>query len=136
MGELRARERLIAREIARDDAFEGADRDVFPGVTITTKCVPIRTRCAERRMGWARAARHVNGPRRGYAAPRKAALARRRPRGPAVVMTGDNKRKNIAIEVARGEEALRESEQLLGASLPTGAVSRAYVAAVHFSPAA
>jgi uncharacterized protein (UPF0332 family) len=50
-------------------------------------------------------------------------------------MTGENRRKNIAIEVARGDEALREAEQLLSASMPTGAVSRAYFAAFHFARA-
>ena|SRR5579884_833814 len=50
-------------------------------------------------------------------------------------MTGENRRKNIAIEVARAEEALRESEQLLNASMPTGAVSRAYFGAFHYARA-
>jgi uncharacterized protein (UPF0332 family) len=50
-------------------------------------------------------------------------------------MTGDNREKNIAIEVARGDEALREAEALLHASMPTGAVSRAYFAAFHFARA-
>jgi uncharacterized protein (UPF0332 family) len=50
-------------------------------------------------------------------------------------MTSDSRRKNVAIEVARGEEAMREADQLMGASLPTGAVSRAYFAAFHFARA-
>ncbi len=50
-------------------------------------------------------------------------------------MTGENRRRNIAVEVARGDEALRESEQLVTASMPTGAVSRAYFAAFHYARA-
>ena len=46
-------------------------------------------------------------------------------------MTGESRRKNIAVEVARGDESLREAEQLLGASMPTGAVSRAHFAAAR-----
>jgi uncharacterized protein len=50
-------------------------------------------------------------------------------------MTGENRRKNIAVEVARGDESLREAEQLLQAGMPAGAVSRAYFAAFHFARA-
>jgi uncharacterized protein (UPF0332 family) len=50
-------------------------------------------------------------------------------------LTGENRRRNIAVEVARGDEALRESEQLVRASMPTGAVSRAYFAAFHYARA-
>jgi uncharacterized protein (UPF0332 family) len=50
-------------------------------------------------------------------------------------LTGENRRRNIAVEVARGDEALRESEQLVMASMPTGAVSRAYFAAFHHARA-
>jgi uncharacterized protein (UPF0332 family) len=50
-------------------------------------------------------------------------------------LTGENRRRNIAVEVARGDEALRESEQLVTASMPTGAVSRAYFAAFHYARA-
>jgi hypothetical protein len=50
-------------------------------------------------------------------------------------MTGDNRRKNVLVEVARGDESLREAEQLLGASMPTGAVSRAYFGAFHYARA-
>jgi uncharacterized protein (UPF0332 family) len=50
-------------------------------------------------------------------------------------LTGENRRRNIAVEVAGGDEALRESEQLVTASMPTGAVSRAYFAAFHYARA-
>jgi uncharacterized protein (UPF0332 family) len=50
-------------------------------------------------------------------------------------MTVENLNNNIAIEAARGDEALREADHLLGASMPTGAVSRAYFAAFHYARA-
>lgn len=50
-------------------------------------------------------------------------------------MTGDNKRKNIVAEVARGDDALREAEILLAAGMRAGAVSRAYYAAFHYARA-
>jgi uncharacterized protein (UPF0332 family) len=50
-------------------------------------------------------------------------------------MTGESRRKNIAIEVERGDEALREANHLLSGSMPTGAVSRAYFGAFHYARA-
>jgi hypothetical protein len=50
-------------------------------------------------------------------------------------MTGDNRRKNVQVEIARGDESLREAEQLLGVSMPTGAMSRAYFGAFHHARA-
>jgi uncharacterized protein (UPF0332 family) len=46
-------------------------------------------------------------------------------------VTEDNRRKNIAIELARGAEALESAEILLSAAKHADAVSRAYYAAFH-----
>ena len=48
-------------------------------------------------------------------------------------MTNENRKKNIALEVAHGREALQAAEVLLAASLFRDAVSRAYYAAFHFA---
>lgn len=50
-------------------------------------------------------------------------------------MTEDNKRKNIAIELARGRDALEEAELLRAAGKHAGAVSRAYYAVFHHARA-
>ena len=50
-------------------------------------------------------------------------------------MTGDNKRKNIAAEVSRGEESLDAARILLAAGKHADSVSRAYYAAFHFARA-
>ena len=46
-------------------------------------------------------------------------------------MTEDNRRQNIATELARGKEALESAEILLAAGKNADAVSRAYYAAFH-----
>lgn len=50
-------------------------------------------------------------------------------------MTGDQKRANIAAEVARGDDALRSAELLATAGQRADAVSRAYYAAYHYARA-
>ncbi len=50
-------------------------------------------------------------------------------------MTGDSKKKNIAIERERGDGSLRSAEVLLRESLYADAVSRAYYAAFHYARA-
>ena len=50
-------------------------------------------------------------------------------------MTDDNKRKNIAAEVRRGEESLESARILHAAGKEADAVSRAYYAAFHFARA-
>ena len=50
-------------------------------------------------------------------------------------MTEDQKRDNIAAEVARGDGALKSAELLLGAGQLADAVSRAYYAAYHYARA-
>ena len=50
-------------------------------------------------------------------------------------MTNDQKRTNIAAEVARGDSALRSAELLLVAGQTADAVSRAYYAAFHHARA-
>ena len=51
-------------------------------------------------------------------------------------MTGENRKTNIAEAIARAESAFREAQTLIDASLPNGAVSRAYYAAFHMARAA
>jgi uncharacterized protein (UPF0332 family) len=51
-------------------------------------------------------------------------------------MTGENRRQNIADEVARAAESFREVRTLLDAKLPNGAVSRTYYAVFHLMRAA
>jgi uncharacterized protein (UPF0332 family) len=48
-------------------------------------------------------------------------------------LTKDNRRRNIALELAHGTEAFRAAELLLGAGLFRDAVSRAYYGAFHFA---
>lgn len=50
-------------------------------------------------------------------------------------MTKDNQKKNVAAEVARGEESRRAASVLLAAGLAADAVSRAYYAAFHYARA-
>jgi uncharacterized protein (UPF0332 family) len=50
-------------------------------------------------------------------------------------LTDEQKRANIAAEVARGESALRSAELLMGAGQLADAVSRAYYAAFHHARA-
>jgi uncharacterized protein (UPF0332 family) len=50
-------------------------------------------------------------------------------------VTDDSKKKNIAIELARGAEALEEATILLDAAKYAGAVSRAYYATFHYAQA-
>jgi uncharacterized protein len=50
-------------------------------------------------------------------------------------VTGDNRRKNIAAEVRRGDESLESAEILLTAGKLADAVSRAYYAAFHYARA-
>ncbi len=50
-------------------------------------------------------------------------------------MTRDNRRKNIAAEVKRGDESLDSAKLLLGAGKLADAVSRAYYAAFHYARA-
>jgi hypothetical protein len=49
-------------------------------------------------------------------------------------VTDDNKKRNIATEIARGEASLRAATVLLAESLFADAVSRAYYAAEALSP--
>jgi uncharacterized protein (UPF0332 family) len=46
-------------------------------------------------------------------------------------LTGDNRRKNLADEIARADQAMRSAEALLGLALHADAVSRAYYAVFH-----
>ncbi len=50
-------------------------------------------------------------------------------------MTRDNRRKNIAAEVRRGNESLDSARLLLAAGKHADAVSRAYYAAFHYARA-
>ena len=50
-------------------------------------------------------------------------------------MTEDNRKRNIASEIRRGEESLDSSRLLLGAGKHADAVSCAYYAACHFARA-
>lgn len=50
-------------------------------------------------------------------------------------MTEDQKKANIAAEVARGDSSLRSAELLLDAGQLADAVSRAYYAAFHYARA-
>jgi uncharacterized protein (UPF0332 family) len=50
-------------------------------------------------------------------------------------LTGDNKRRNIAAEIARGDESLESARILLAAGKHADAVSRAYYGAFHFARA-
>jgi len=50
-------------------------------------------------------------------------------------LTKDNQRKNVAAEVARGEESRRAAAVLLAAGLAADAVSRAYYGAFHYARA-
>ena len=50
-------------------------------------------------------------------------------------MTEDNRRKNIAAEVRRGDESLDSAHLLLDAHKLADAVSRAYYAAFHYARA-
>ncbi|MSP24304.1 MAG: HEPN domain-containing protein [Myxococcales bacterium] len=61
---------------------------------------------------------------------RKTAAAGCRPGGGSIV-TGDNRRQNIAIDVARGNDSLESAEILLAAGKLADPVSRAYYAAFH-----
>ncbi len=47
-------------------------------------------------------------------------------------MTDDNRKKNIAIEVARGDRALSSARALVGLGESADAVSRAYYGAFHY----
>ena len=50
-------------------------------------------------------------------------------------MTDENKRTNIAAEVARGDDSLESAEILLGAGKLADSVSRAYYAVFHYGRA-
>ncbi len=50
-------------------------------------------------------------------------------------MTGENKKKNILVEVERGTASLESAEILLAAGMLADAVSRAYYGAFHFARA-
>lgn len=50
-------------------------------------------------------------------------------------MTNENRRANIAIEIARGDESMRSAELLLAANMLADAVSRAYYGAFHYARA-
>lgn len=50
-------------------------------------------------------------------------------------MSPENRRKNIGVEVRRGDEALKSAELLLGAGQYADAVSRAYYGAFHYARA-
>ncbi len=50
-------------------------------------------------------------------------------------MTGDNRRKNIAVEAKRGDDSLESARVLLAAALHADAVSRAYYGAFHYARA-
>ena len=47
-------------------------------------------------------------------------------------MTNENRKRNVAIELTRAEEAMRAAKALLGLGLHNDAVSRAYYAAFHY----
>jgi len=51
-------------------------------------------------------------------------------------MTGENRKQNIADELARAAETLRAARTLLAAGLPNDALSRTYYAAFHVMRAA
>jgi hypothetical protein len=50
-------------------------------------------------------------------------------------VTGDNRRRNVATEVARGEESLAAARALLPLGLANDAMSRAYYGAYHHARA-
>jgi uncharacterized protein (UPF0332 family) len=50
-------------------------------------------------------------------------------------VTHDNRRRNIAAEIRRGDEALRSADILLGAGQHADSVSRAYYGAFHYARA-
>lgn len=50
-------------------------------------------------------------------------------------MTGDNKKKNIAVEIARADAALASARILFDAGQLADAVSRAYYACFHYARA-
>jgi hypothetical protein len=50
-------------------------------------------------------------------------------------VTEDNRRKNIALEAARGDASLKAAEVLLASGLLADAVSRAYYGAFHYARA-
>ncbi len=50
-------------------------------------------------------------------------------------MTGDNRRKNIRVEVTRGDDSLESARILLAAAKHADAVSRAYYGAFHYARA-
>ena len=50
-------------------------------------------------------------------------------------MTGENRHKNIEVEVARGKETMESAELLLAAGKLADAVSRAYYGAFHHARA-
>lgn len=50
-------------------------------------------------------------------------------------MTGENRKRNISIEVERGDGALRAAQVLLDAGEHADAVSRAYYGAFHYARA-
>jgi uncharacterized protein (UPF0332 family) len=50
-------------------------------------------------------------------------------------VTDDQKRRNIAAEIARGDSSLKSAELLLAAGQLADAVSRAYYAALHYGRA-
>jgi uncharacterized protein (UPF0332 family) len=50
-------------------------------------------------------------------------------------MTDENRRANVAIEIARADRAMRSARILLGSGEPADAVSRAYYAALHYARA-
>jgi uncharacterized protein (UPF0332 family) len=50
-------------------------------------------------------------------------------------VTGDNRRKNIAVEAKRGDDSLESAQILLAAAKYADAVSRAYYGAFHYARA-
>jgi uncharacterized protein (UPF0332 family) len=50
-------------------------------------------------------------------------------------LTGENRRKNIAVEAKRGDESLESARILLAAAMHADAVSRAYYGAFHYARA-
>jgi uncharacterized protein (UPF0332 family) len=50
-------------------------------------------------------------------------------------VTGDNRRKNIAVEAQRGDDSLESARILLAAAKHADAVSRAYYGAFHYARA-
>jgi uncharacterized protein (UPF0332 family) len=50
-------------------------------------------------------------------------------------MTGDNRRRNIQLEVSRGIDSVQSAELLFGAGKYADAVSRAYYGAFHYARA-